>query len=189
VSPATNVTWFQAQQACALSGKRLLTNAEWQMAASGTPDPGLGGNGMTTCNTNSTGRLPTGSAPACVSNWGVADMVGNLNEWVSDWTHGPGGVTAGSIGTAWNPDTFTRATPEYGSDQVGGINDAFHDHSPQAAINPLPAAIYRGGMWGNEERAGVFMLQATLTPSSRNNALGFRCARTALVPDGTPPMR
>src|SRR6185503_1271999 len=55
VYPARFLTWFQAQQACALSGKRLLTNAEWQMAAAGTPDPGVAGNGTATCNTSTTG--------------------------------------------------------------------------------------------------------------------------------------
>jgi hypothetical protein len=30
VQPSTCITWFQANQACLLSGKRLLTNREWQ---------------------------------------------------------------------------------------------------------------------------------------------------------------
>jgi hypothetical protein len=84
VSPSVFLTWFQAQQACALSGKRLLTNAEWQMAAAGTPDPGLAGDGVNTCNTNTPGPLPTGSAATCISKWGVMDMVGNVGEWVAD---------------------------------------------------------------------------------------------------------
>src|SRR5262249_15936363 len=29
VLPSTCVSWFQAEQACALSGKRLVTNQEW----------------------------------------------------------------------------------------------------------------------------------------------------------------
>lgn len=29
VTPSSRITWFQAQQAAANSGKRLLTNAEW----------------------------------------------------------------------------------------------------------------------------------------------------------------
>ena len=33
VTPSAGIDWFQAQQACANAGKRLLTNAEWQMAA------------------------------------------------------------------------------------------------------------------------------------------------------------
>src|SRR5262249_43834089 len=40
VKPTACITWFQANQACLLSGKRLLTNREWQGAATGTPDPG-----------------------------------------------------------------------------------------------------------------------------------------------------
>ena len=187
VSPSTFITWFQAQQACALSGKRLLTNAEWQMAAAGTPDPGLGGDGVTTCNTNTTGALETGksdgSGRACVSNWGVSDMVGNVREWVGDWIQGPGGVSAGSVVGNWDPNSHTRATSEYGNDYIGSINDAFHNNAPQtgggpsAAINPFPAAIYRGGMWTSGDNAGVFKLMAQDAPSSMNNALGFRCAK------------
>src|SRR5262249_22414509 len=37
VTPAACVTWFQAAQLCRLSGKRLVTNLEWQDAAAGTP--------------------------------------------------------------------------------------------------------------------------------------------------------
>src|SRR5256886_11002032 len=38
VLPSRLITWFQAAAACRNSGKRLLTNAEWQAAALGTPD-------------------------------------------------------------------------------------------------------------------------------------------------------
>ena len=41
VLPSTCISWFQAEQACAISGKRLLTNQEWQRAAAGTPDSGV----------------------------------------------------------------------------------------------------------------------------------------------------
>ena len=40
VTPSARITWFQAQAACANAGKRLPTNAEWQVAVAGTPDPG-----------------------------------------------------------------------------------------------------------------------------------------------------
>jgi hypothetical protein len=85
-TPSTSITWLQAQQACANVGKRLLTNAEWQMAAAGTPDGGA-------CNVSS-GTVRLTSASSCVSNWGVTDMVGNVSELVADWM--PLSTTCGS---------------------------------------------------------------------------------------------
>ena len=38
VLPTACITWLQAAQACAVSGKHMATNREWQDAASGTPD-------------------------------------------------------------------------------------------------------------------------------------------------------
>ncbi|MBI3353458.1 MAG: SUMF1/EgtB/PvdO family nonheme iron enzyme, partial [Nitrospirae bacterium] len=98
VLPSTSVTWFQAQQACALSGKRLLTNAEWQMAAAGTPDPGTD-NGSTDCAVASASAVNTGSRSNCVSKWLVNDMVGNVWEWVADWMQGNTNPWAPSTGT------------------------------------------------------------------------------------------
>ena len=49
VQPSACITWFQANQACRLSGKRLARNDEWQAAAQGTPVPGTD-NGTTDCN-------------------------------------------------------------------------------------------------------------------------------------------
>ena len=85
VQPSACITWFQANQACLLSGKRLLTNGEWQGAAAGTPDPGTD-NGTTDCNIAAAGHpVNTGSRSSCKSAWGVFDMVGNVDEWVADW--------------------------------------------------------------------------------------------------------
>jgi hypothetical protein len=78
VPPRADVTWFQAQQALANSGKRLPTNAEWQQAVAGTPDGAL-------CRVSGGSAQNTGSAAGCVSDWGANDMVGNLLEWVADW--------------------------------------------------------------------------------------------------------
>lgn len=92
VYPAGGNIWFQAQQFCGNSGKRLLTNGEWQMAAAGTADPGSN-NGFTNqkCNTfgwftrlaGTAGATP-GGANSCISTWGVEEMVGNLEEWVAE---------------------------------------------------------------------------------------------------------
>jgi len=103
VLPATSVNWFTAANACAKAGKRLLTNAEWQMAATGTPGAVTSGPG---CNGTSAMRN-TGADSTCVSSYGVMDMAGNASEWVADWSpyvnavdtaNGDGGTGTGSLG-------------------------------------------------------------------------------------------
>jgi formylglycine-generating enzyme required for sulfatase activity len=166
VKPSANITWFQAQQACALSGKRLLTNAEWQMAAAGTPDTGGSDNGASSCNTD--GLEPdvalAGSRTFCVSNWGVNDMVGNLAEWVADWVEGDS--------DPWSPTSGT-ANATYGSDLILGMNPATN----QGGGQNFPAALFRGGGFDSANDAGVFALYAFIAPSDEHGDLGFRCAR------------
>src|SRR5262245_29085026 len=77
VQPSRCITWFQANQACLLSGKRLLTNREWQGAAAGTPDAAAD-DGATTCATSGIGPADAGSRASCKSAWGAFDMIGNV---------------------------------------------------------------------------------------------------------------
>jgi len=136
VVPSSSITWFQAQQACAASGKRLLTNAEWQMAAAGTD--------KTSCNISGGITANTDGNPACVSNWGVVNMVGNVNEWVSDWMQG---ATKTSVDVLLNPTgTQVINIPTYTTGSLGASYDNDITAGVQQANSTnFPAAVYRGG--------------------------------------------
>ena len=119
VKPSADITYFQAQQALANAGKRLPTNAEWQTAVAGTPDPGTD-NDTTDCNVTDDGfpandPVNAGSRSACVSRFGAFDMVGNIAEWVADWDEEaaacgtwPATTAAISPATATAPQPLSR---------------------------------------------------------------------------------
>jgi hypothetical protein len=154
--PSAFITWFQAQRACASVGKRLLTNAEWQMAVVGTPDSDDNDDGATTCNTGEASNDPvfTGSRSACVSKWGHYDMVGNLWEFVAEW------MPTSSACLNW-----------------GNVSD---DVMCLAGVNTTetsPGVVIRGGSFGFGSRSGPLAIQATVRPSLSSKFIGFRCAR------------
>jgi hypothetical protein len=158
VEPAAYITWLQAQQALANSGKRLPTNAEWQMVVAGTQDPG-DSPGSEDCNTNSPGVDQTGQRENCFSRWGAHDMVGNLFEWVADWDED---ATSGCLSMTWPAG--------YGGD------GACIGHG-DGVTSGLPGAILRGGSWEAGDLAGPFTLFATVQPTLWANDIGFRGAR------------
>jgi formylglycine-generating enzyme required for sulfatase activity len=160
VHPSACITWFQANQACLLSGKRLLTNREWQGAAASTPDPDTD-DGTTDCNVGGTfAPSNTGSRSNCKSAWGVFDMVGNVNEWVADW---------GDLAATCTDWTTSAGIPGSAFSCFGGAGGA--------GSNSLPGALLRGGGFLDGKFAGVFAVDANSFPSSWLSDLGVRCAR------------
>jgi formylglycine-generating enzyme required for sulfatase activity len=147
VTPRADITWFQAQQALANSGKRLPSNAEWQMAVAGTPD-------STACNLDSFSLATTGANAGCVSNHGANDMVGNLWEWVADWDEQADGCSSWPAG--------------FGADLT-----CFGDGTPSR----FPGALIRGGVFESGAVAGPFAVNANARPSSSSGGIGFRGAR------------
>jgi formylglycine-generating enzyme required for sulfatase activity len=154
--PSRRITWFQAQEACANAGKRLPTNAEWQVGANGTPDPGPD-NGTTDCNSATGAVSLTGARSSCVSARGAFDMVGNLAEWVADWV------------------PLSTACPGW-----GGFSD---DSMCLAGANETatsPGALLRGGSFAvffGATTAGPLTVNGSFAPSGSTLFIGFRCVR------------
>jgi hypothetical protein len=153
VLPAANISWFQAQEACANAGKRLPTSAEWQMGANGTPDAGPD-NGLTDCNSNGGSATLTGSRKNCESARGAFDMVGNVDEWVADW------VPLSTGCSSW-----------------GGLSDDFMCLTGASTLPGGPGALLRGGDFRNRTGAGPLAVVGSGTPFSAARFVGFRCAR------------
>jgi formylglycine-generating enzyme required for sulfatase activity len=156
VTPSRFITWFQAQQALANSGKRLPTNAEWQLAVAGTPDPGASP-GSEDCNTSSAGPETAGQRTNCVSRFGANDMIGNLDEWVGDWDElqTPASCANYSAGTGFTGDRVCIG--DDGTSSAG--------------------ALIRGGHFAAAGGAGALSIQATIAPFNSDPSIGFRGAR------------
>jgi hypothetical protein len=156
--PSKRITWFQAQEACANSGKRLPTNAEWQVGANGTPDPGPD-NGTTDCNSDTGAVSLTGSRSSCVSARGAFDMVGNLAEWVADW------VPLSTQCPGW-----------------GAFSDDAMCLAGASEIGFGPGALLRGGAFSSTfggTTAGPFHVHGGFEPGGSTAFIGFRCVREA----------
>jgi formylglycine-generating enzyme required for sulfatase activity len=156
VLPASDVTWFQAQQACKNARKRLPTSAEWQAAVAGTSDA-ADNSGPNTCNTATGQKLPAGQRSGCVSFDGAIDMVGNLREWVDDWV--PLSTTCG----AW-PSSISANDQQCLAGASAGASDE-------------PGALLRGGGFSDGAAAGPFAIDGRSGPSSSAPDIGFRCLR------------
>lgn len=130
--PVVMLDYVQASSACRTVGKRLCTEFEWELACEGAetrPFPYGWRSSPSACNTDKpyrtvseaklasssasvrereTARLwqgePSGSRAQCVSPMGVADMVGNVEEWVTtsrrEWAY-PSSLKGGYWSKPW----------------------------------------------------------------------------------------
>jgi len=154
--PINCVTFDDAAKLCGYEARRLPTEAEWEMAASGGNTALPWGDALDPDRANLDakdafdGTAPVGSFPAGASHEGVLDLVGNVAEWTSDW------MAPYDDGQEINP-----RGPESGAVRVVRGGAWSGERAPSKGL-PLGKLLTR-------HREGV-------APSTRSAALGFRCA-------------
>lgn len=132
--PTVRKNWNEAQALCNARGARLCREAEWEFACEGpeiSPYPYGWKRDSSICNFDRTNlggaeeklndlRAPTSAYPACLSPFGVHDMVGNVDEWTE--REGVNPPYRGSLrGGWWLPgrNRCRAATREHGEDYSG----------------------------------------------------------------------
>lgn len=160
--PVEKVTWEEARQYCESMGKRLPTEAEWEVAAKGGKELIYSwGNEVQSKKANFCDRhcgkrwkakqfidgfettAPVGSFPP--NGYGLHDMAGNVYEWVYDW-----------------------------------YEKEYYEHSPtKNPRGPLTGKykVMRGGSWINYAVGTRPTDRTDAKPGKRLNFAGFRCAR------------
>lgn len=173
---SSGLTYFVAEQAAVNNGKHLIRNEQWQAAASGTS------------RTNANGMQAGGEDwktinDMDISRYGIVGCVGSLWEWTSSW--GQYGEHYAGAPTNWHdwpgPDSYAEWDGKfdtYGDDIVINMaGRAFTRQDSARYSSGLPAALVRGGSWGDHHRAGIFAIIADGAPSYYGLEVGFRCVK------------
>jgi hypothetical protein len=181
VRPAVLASYRQAADACLVEGKRLCEAEEWAMACEGPgtwPYPTGLVRDAAACNLDQPerspdaraladarqvsiemerldGREPAGGKPACVSRWGLYDLGGNAQEWVTNRRGQRRGAerTSALAGGSWGrePATCRTLDPSHG-EQFRSPNVGFRCCADGLDGRPTRRTLARGARLGRVQR-------------------------------------
>lgn len=146
--PVVGVTWYGAVAYAKWVGKRLPTEAEWEVAAYGGKEDALYPQGgeidRTQANFFSSDTTPVGSYPP--NGYGLYDMAGNVYEWCQDWY-------------------------DYHYYDIS-MQEPNHPKGPSQGIY----RVLRGGCWKSSKEDLRCAHRHRNNPGAMNGTYGFRCA-------------